>query len=157
MMMILDKLPPQLRSRKRLLVAAVVAVAVVLVVVVVTLLAHHESGTGSNKPTKESPENSQQTEEELRDYKHELTVTISADGVSPQTLNAPKDTRIIWMNTDTVPHKIAVTPGTPLPPQFDNNHQVDPAGGYPFVVHQPVSFHYYIVDRPTQGGEVFVK
>ena len=156
-MMILDKLPPQLRSKKRLAIIAGVVVLVVLVTALLVMRSNHENGASSNNPTKESPENSQQTEEELRDYKHELTVTISADGVSPQTLNVPKDTRIIWMNTDTVPHKIAITPGTTLPLQFDDNHQIEPAGGYPYVVHQPVSFHYFVVDRPTQGGEVIVK
>ncbi len=44
-----------------------------------------------------------------------------------------------------------------VPPFFFNNRSIAAGGGYPWVVHQAVTFHYYIVDSPTQTGVVVVK
>ncbi len=134
-----------------------------LVLVFILILAglglswHNHKNPSPRKTFTQKPESGLQTESELGDYKHEITITITAKGVSPQTLNIPSDTRIIWMNTDKVKHKLAITPGTLVPPKFDNFHQVDPGGGYPYVIHQAVTFHYYLVDNPKQGGTVIVK
>jgi len=61
------------------------------------------------------------------------------------------------MNKDVVAHKIAITPGTMVPPQFDDRHEIIPSDGYPYVIHQAMTFHYYLVDHPTEGGTVIVK
>jgi plastocyanin len=144
--------------KQRLLI--ILSVLILLPVGAGVLLAvrpHLANQSQPNKSGNERPENSGQTEEEQRDYKQEVTVTVSADGISPQTLNISKDTRINWMNTDTAPHKLVITSGTAMPPQFDNNHQIDPAGGYPYVVHQPVTFYYFVADQPSHSGTVIVK
>ncbi len=134
-------------------------IILVILVIAAAVLAPRANRKSTNplQSGKERPESGLQTETELGNFKQEVTVIITSKGVSPQTLMIPNDTRINWMNKDRVAHRIAITPGTAMPPQFDNFHRIDPAGGYPYVIHQIVSFHYYLIDKPTQGGEVIVR
>lgn len=159
-----DKIPspplqPAENTRRRLNLQKILIIVMVIVLVSVALIlrVHHQHKRPTSQPNHEIPESGLQTETELSAFKQEVTVTISAKDVTPQTLIIPNDTRINWMNKDIVAHKLAITPGTMIPPKFDNFHLIDPEGGYPYVIHQAGTFHYYLVNRPTQGGTIIVK
>ncbi len=98
-----------------------------------------------------------QTEDELNNFKHEANINVTANGPSPQTLTVPVNTKIVWHNTDIKFHIIAISPGEKIPYQFYNNRTIITSGGYPFVIRQTGTFHYYYLDDPTQTGEVIVK
>jgi hypothetical protein len=153
-----DQQPSSSATKRSIIITAALVIVIIGAVLLIAAKPHIDSSSQPPaKQTKETPENSGQTEEEQRDYKQEVTVTITADGISPQTLTIPKDTRINWMNTDTVAHKLSIAPNSTVPPQFDNNHEIDPSGGYPYVAHQPITFYYFVADRPIQSGTVVVK
>jgi hypothetical protein len=141
--------------RKRALLVGLVAIAVV-----VSSLLQYDDLHGRNHQVEDTAETAEtgyhQTEDELRDYKHQVTVLLTADGPQPQTLRIPNDTRINWQNQDDKPHTLAISPGTTIPRQFYQNRTVATAGGYPFVIHQASTFHYYDVANPTLTGTVIV-
>ncbi len=156
-----DNPMPASGTFNKLLKIILVIGTIILVVAVgaYTFTRHNSKKTTSSSQTHitESPESGKQTESELNDFKQEVTVEISADGISPQVLHISKDTRINWINKDKVVHKLAITPGDTVPPQFDNDHQIDVGGGYPYVIHQSITFHYYVVDKPIHSATVIVK
>lgn len=153
-----DKLTqsPAPDSAKKVKLTIIIALVVVFSLALMTAIILQSRRQRSQQST-EAPESGLQTEDQLRDFKHEVTVVITAKGPSPQTLTISKDTRVNWENRDTIVHKLAITPGTTVPPLFDNQHQIELGGGYPYVIHQATMFHYYLVDHPNQGGEVIVK
>ncbi|MDB5163978.1 MAG: Plastocyanin [Candidatus Saccharibacteria bacterium] len=151
---------PSSGSPKALKVIAAVLVLLILAGGGFALLKHQQKSptkSAQPAPAAASLESGKQTEDQLKDFKQEVTVTITADGVTPQTLTIPNNSRINWMNKDKVAHKLVISPGAKVPPQFDDNHQIDPDGGYPFVLHQTGTFSYYIADQPTHSGTVVVK
>ena len=136
--------------------AVLITVSVVAVAGLLLFLINHNN-LGNTKHTAEVPEPGyKQTEDELRDYKQEIQVTITADGPQPQTLRIPVNTRIAWYNQDGKAHQLAISPGTKIPDKFYNFRTIEPNNGYPFVAHQPGTFHYYDVATPTHTGVVIV-
>src|SRR5882757_2421905 len=100
---------PMKLNQKLAILIAVVAVAIASCILF--LVNHNQANTNTKKPTAEAPEPGYyQTEEELRDYKQEIQVTITADGPVPQTLRIPVDTRISWHNQDSQAHELAISP-----------------------------------------------
>jgi plastocyanin len=152
--------PPNGKGPDKLFKIVIVTTMAILIIAVIALAFtghHNKSASNASKTVAEQPESGKQTESDLRNFKHEVTVEITADGITPQALNIQTDTRINWENKDSVAHKLAITPGTTAPAQFDDGHQIVVGGGYPFVVHQTGTFHYYLTDRQTQGGTIVVK
>ncbi len=151
--------PPNKKSNPSLMVVFTVAIIALVGGFLVYNRMHKSSKSNPTKTeTTESPDPGyKQSETELKNYKQEVTVLLTADGPSPQTLNIPTDTKIVWQNQDSKPHQLAISPGTPTPNQFYNNRTVDPAGGYPFVIHQTGTFHYYYVDNPIVNGTIIVR
>ena len=134
---------------------------IVLLLIIGVILMIALGGNSKNKATSQTSMNTDpgyhQTNAQLRDYKTEATIQITANGPLPSTLNVKKDTKVIWQNIDNKAHEIAIVSTEKVPPFFFNNRSIAAGGGYPWVVHQAVTFHYYIVDSPTQTGVVVVK
>src|SRR5579885_2132496 len=141
---------------------------VVIAVIVLILLAgavgyaatHKKKVATSNITTQsgayganEQPEdNSLQTEAELADYKIEAEITITDTTLSPQDLIVPNGAKIIWHNTGAKARTFAITPGTTVPNKMLSKFTVEAGNGYPYVIHQTGTFHYYDVDNPTVTG-----
>jgi hypothetical protein len=149
--------PAQKSKANKLLLVIIISMVLVIAVVVVAAKKSKKPLPVPTTNTEKVEDGSQQTEAELSDYKQEAQVFITAQGVSPETLVIPKDTRIVWENKDTAAHKIAIAAGTKSPPNFFDFRQIDVGGGYPYVIHESTTFHYYVVDHPTQNGTVIVK
>src|SRR5882757_4402211 len=110
-------------SRNRLIF---VLLGVLVMAALLTLgwshMRHHT--TAPNKNPEMLDESGLQTEDELNDYKHDVEVTVTAQGFSPQTLRIPNNTRINWTNRDGKEYRIAISPGSTVPREFDINHLI---------------------------------
>jgi len=147
-------------SNKKLIfiiIGLVVIVGVVLAIVLTHKSTPKPVATTTSDNTETPDPGYDQTESQLDSYKQEATIQLTASGPSPQTLNVPLNTRVIFQNLDSAAHTISITPGEPVPYQFYNNRTVDVGGGYPWVATKPVTFHYYYSDDPAKSGEVVVK
>jgi plastocyanin len=143
------------KSRKQLFLLSVVVILLLVGVILIVT-----SGGSKKKTTQQAMATDpgyNQTNAQLRDYKYQAEVLITANGPLPATLNVGKDTKISWRNTDNKAHEIAIVSTEKVPPYFFNKRTIEAQGGYPWVVHQPVTFHYYVVDSPTQTGVIVVK
>ena len=145
------------KTKKQFYIMLGIALLLMLgVILMITLGGGSKKNTTSTSAMKNEP-GSYQNLHQLRDYKHEALIQISADGPLPATLNVQKDTKVIWQNSDNKKHEIAVVSTEKVPSYFFNNRNIEANTGYSWVVHKPVTFHYYIVDNPTQTGVVIVK
>src|ERR1700709_2659729 len=84
--------PPKKFDKLQKLSKAQQIIAVVVLILIVALayaLVKHNSTTTTNPATGSTEaleDGSKQTESELRNFKHEATVLVTADGSSPETL-----------------------------------------------------------------------
>ena len=133
-----------------------IGIALIIIIAIIMILAGGKKSTTSKIVTQNEP-GTHQTTAQLRNYKHEALIQISYNGPLPETLNAKVDSKIIWQNGDSKRHTIAIVSTEKVPPYFFNNRAIEANAGYSWVIHQPVTFHYYLVDSPTQTGVVIVK
>lgn len=158
-------IPPPEKQSKTTAILLIILVMIIAVVAVGVLIyrSNHNKKTATSKTNQATqatgtPEDgSKQTEAELRNFKDEATVNVTAEGPSPQTLNIAPGTKIIWQNKDSKSHQLAINPGSTVPNQFYNNRVLAAGDGYPFVINQTGTFHYHYVDNPTINGTIVVK
>ncbi len=150
--------PPQKPKVSNKMFIIAILVGIVAIVVIVAVVAHKPATKSTKQATTGVNEAGyNQSEDELNNFKQTADINVSASGATPQTLTVPVDTKIIWKNSDSVSHEIAISPGENIPYQFYNNRTIIADGGYPFVIRQTGTFHYYYVDNPSYTGTVVVK
>jgi plastocyanin len=144
-----------LKTNKKLTIILAIAIVVFAGLLLLVIIHNHPGNTA--KHTAETPDTGyRQTEDGLRDYKQAVTVNITADGPSPQTLRVPNDTLISWRNQDGKQHQLAIAPGTKAPDGFYDFRIINPGDAYPFVIHQAGTYYYYDVATPTLTGVIIV-
>jgi plastocyanin len=142
---------------KRLLILAIIVGVLAVLAIVAVLINNHSKTIINHALTGVNEAGYNQSEDQLNDFKQTANINVSATGASPQTLSVPLNTKIIWQNSDRISHEIAISPDEKIPFQFYNNRTIIASGGYPFVIRQTGTFHYYYVDNPSLTGEVIVK
>jgi plastocyanin len=145
------------KSKKQFLLLSGIALLLIIGVILMIVLGGGSKNNKASKSVMKNEPGSYQNLAQLRNYKHEAVIQISSNGPLPATLNVQKDTKVIWQNGDNKAHAIAIVSTEKVPSYFFNNRNIEANAGYAWVVHQPVTFHYYIVDSPTQTGVVVVK
>jgi plastocyanin len=89
----------------------------------------------------------------------EYIVEITADGFNPNVLTVPSGAKVVWVNKDSNPHRVASNPypeGTDLP-GLDSKDPIGPDGTYAFTFSKSGTFGYHDHFKPTVNGQVIVK
>lgn len=141
------------------LTAAVIAVVVLLAIITTAaaFIYRHSTHKSANQSAQNSQPQQQPGVEVPHHFKHEVVVDITAATIMPETLTIPKETEITWLNKDSVSHKLNFTPGTTVPAQFDFKYTLEAGGGYGYIMYNPGTYHYYVVEKPTENGTIIVQ
>jgi len=79
-------------------------------------------------------------------------VEIRNFAFTPRTLTVPAGTKVVWVNEDDEPHRIASEGG-----QFAASHALDTNDSYAVTFSKPGTYAYYCSIHPKMVGTVIVK
>ena len=88
------------------------------------------------------------------------TITITNDGMQPDSLLISSGTQVTWTNTDSSAHQIAADPypKNDSIPGFNSNNLLLSKDSYSFTFVQPGTYHYHDQLNPlTLMGTVVVR
>jgi plastocyanin len=88
----------------------------------------------------------------------EYIVEITADGFSPATLKVPVGAKVVWVNKDSNPHRVASNPypdGTDLP-GLDSKDPIGPDSTYAYTFSKTGTFGYHDHYKPSTNGQITV-
>ncbi len=147
----------KIKSKQQFFIFLAIAILLIVGVVLITMNGN-KSSTSNNQQSTQKPEAGYlQNNAQLRDYKSSATIQLTAKGPLPSTLIVHKDVKIAFQNLDNKSHTIAIVPSEKVPPLFFNNRPIIVGGGYVYVIHTSLTFHYYYLDNPKLVGVVEVR
>jgi len=84
-----------------------------------------------------------------------VTVEILRSSFQPETIEIVKDTTVIWINKDTIPHTITSS-SCPCRHDFFDSGNLDPDEQFNFTFTEPGTYEYYCKIHPSVHGVVMV-
>lgn len=137
-------------NKKILIVLFILVIAIICGVVYFSLQPKKDQNTGSNNPNTSANESTNQpTNNEASVGAETYNVSIENFSFKPAELNIKKGDTVIWINQDSMPHKIS-----------GNGFQSDTLSkeqSFSFVFNNAGTFDYICSIHPSMKGKIIVK
>ena len=143
---------PKNRAKLLLIVVIVLALAVATGIAV----SRHNSGGKHKTETAEEEHEEENKAEYIEEGKYAVEVAVTANGFVPKTVKVKPETRVVWNNTDTQPHRIGMSSNSEKPEFFDPQDNIKPNDSNTLRFDKVGTYHLFDTLNPTLTFDVIV-